>query len=70
MQQPETAVTAPDQVLSTFEVAAELGVSPPTVRALVKTGTLRARRIGKLFKITRADLDAFKATAERRAVAA
>lgn len=61
---------APEESLSTRQVAAELSISPPTVRSLVKSGQLRARRIGKLFKISRADLDAFKHACEQRAVAA
>jgi excisionase family DNA binding protein len=59
-----------DQVLSTFQVARELGVSPPTVRVLAKAGELRARRIGKLFRFARADVELFKQESERRALAA
>lgn len=66
----EQPINQREQILSTFEVAHELGISPPTVRELAKSGQLRARRIGKLFKVTRADLDTFKQTCEARARAA
>jgi excisionase family DNA binding protein len=50
--------------LTPTEVAKELGVTPPTVRAWIASGALRAERTGQLgkriyYKIRREDLDLF-----------
>ena len=45
--------------LTTREVAARLRVSPRTVRWLIRTKQLTARRLGEEFLIERSDLAAF-----------
>jgi excisionase family DNA binding protein len=45
--------------LSSTAVAREIGVSLPTVRALVERGELGAWRIGKCYKFSRASVDEF-----------
>jgi excisionase family DNA binding protein len=47
---------------STEEVAALLGLHVRTVRGYVRDGRLPATRIGKQYRITRDDLDAFTGT--------
>jgi excisionase family DNA binding protein len=46
-------------VLDADEVGALLGCSPWTVRFLHRTGQLPARRVGRLLKWTRADVEAY-----------
>jgi excisionase family DNA binding protein len=46
---------------STAEVAATMRVSNMTVYRLIKSGELRAARIGKSYRITEADVDAYLA---------
>ena len=48
-----------NQLYSTEEVAEQLGLHVRTVRGYVRDGRLRAVRIGKQYRITRADLEAF-----------
>lgn len=47
------------QLYSTEEVAEQLGLHVRTVRGYVRDGRLRAVRIGKQYRITREDLEAF-----------
>jgi len=47
------------QLYSTEEVAEQLGLHVRTVRGYVRDGRLRAVRVGKQYRITRADLEAF-----------
>ncbi|MFC0007596.1 helix-turn-helix domain-containing protein [Micromonospora siamensis] len=47
-----------DDVYSVEQVAALLDLHPRTVRGYIRAGRLRATRIGKQYRITRADLDA------------
>ncbi len=56
--------------LSTFEVAVELNLSPPTVRMLAVSGQLRAWRFGKVYKFSREAVQQFKQSRELRPVAA
>jgi excisionase family DNA binding protein len=56
--------------LSTYEVADELGISPPTVRALVARGAIPAVRYYKRLKFTRRAVDEFKERSQIRALAA
>jgi excisionase family DNA binding protein len=44
--------------LTTRDVARRLGVHPQTVRRWIASGRLPATRIGKDYRISRADLDA------------
>jgi excisionase family DNA binding protein len=46
-------------LLKILEVAAELGLAPKTIRALIKRGDLRGVRIGRLWRVDRDDLDLF-----------
>jgi excisionase family DNA binding protein len=46
--------------LNSPQVAAELGVTEVTVRALVAAGKLTAYRFNRWYKFTREDVDAFK----------
>lgn len=48
-----------DQLLTPEEVADHLRVSRPTVYAWLKMGRLRGLRAGRVWRIRRADLDAF-----------
>ncbi|MBY8875802.1 helix-turn-helix domain-containing protein [Micromonospora sp. PLK6-60] len=47
-----------DDVYSVERAAALLDLHPRTVRGYIRSGRLRATRIGKQYRITRADLDA------------
>jgi excisionase family DNA binding protein len=47
------------ELYSTEEVAEQLGLHVRTVRGYVRDGRLRAVRIGKQYRITREDLEAF-----------
>jgi len=49
------------QFLTPAEVADQLRVSSMTVYRLIKSGELRAARIGKSYRITEADVDAYLA---------
>ena len=49
--------TAPDDLLSTVDVAAELGITVTRVNVLIREGRLKAERIGKVWIIRRGDLD-------------
>jgi excisionase family DNA binding protein len=49
----------PDELLSAEQVAERLGLHVRTVRNYVRDGRLKAVRIGKQYRITRADLAAF-----------
>ena len=57
----------PDELLTVSEVAHELQVIPPTVRAWIQSGALRASRPGngmqpgRTYRVRRMDLDAFVA---------
>lgn len=44
-------------LLSTAEAAAELGISPRRVRALIAAGRLPTTKIGRVHAIERADLE-------------
>ena len=46
-------------LLSVFDVAARLNLHVKTVRSYVREGRLRAVRIGKQYRISRADLESF-----------
>lgn len=48
-----------DRLYSVEEVAERLGLHVRTVRGYVRDGKLPATRIGKQYRITRADLEAF-----------
>lgn len=45
--------------LGTPEVAAELGLSQRSVYAIVNRGELVAYRLGRVYRVRRADLDAY-----------
>ncbi|GAB3082975.1 helix-turn-helix domain-containing protein [Micromonospora schwarzwaldensis] len=51
-----------NDMYSVEQVAARLGLHVRTVRGYIRTGRLPAVRIGKQYRITRADLDAFTGT--------
>jgi excisionase family DNA binding protein len=42
--------------------AAELGVSVPAIHSAIRRGRLDARRLGSIYVIARADLDAYRAS--------
>jgi excisionase family DNA binding protein len=44
---------------SVDQVAGLLGLNPRTVRGYIRKGTLRASKIGKQYRVTQADLEAF-----------
>ena len=47
------------QFMTVAEVAAELNVNETTIYNWLRVGTLRGYRMGALWRIARADLDAF-----------
>ena len=51
------APTLPEDLLTTADAAAELGVTTQRVLFLIAEGRLRAARFGKSWAIRRADLD-------------
>lgn len=57
-------------LLTTPQVAAELGMTEATVRALVKAGRLGAYRFNRWYKFSRAAVDEFKTRCEVRPRAA
>jgi excisionase family DNA binding protein len=52
---------------SVEQVAERLSLHPRTVRGYIRTGRLRAVRIGKQYRISQADLDALTGGAPRKA---
>jgi excisionase family DNA binding protein len=52
-------MTQPPELLSVFDVANRLNLHVKTVRGYVRDGRLKAVRIGKQYRIARADLEAF-----------
>jgi excisionase family DNA binding protein len=52
-------MTQPPELLSVFDVANRLNLHVKTVRGYVREGRLKAIRIGKQYRITRADLESF-----------
>ena len=58
MTSPDHA-EAPDDLLTVDSAATRLQVHPKTVLRFIHDGRLRATRIGKAYRIRRADLDAF-----------
>lgn len=53
-------------MLTTIEVAEQLGVTPRTIQRHIKAEHLKAKRYGRDFLITQEDVDRFKR--ERRTV--
>jgi excisionase family DNA binding protein len=53
--------------LNTPQVAAELGMTPSTLRALVAAGKITAYRFNRWLKFRREDVDEFKERATLRA---
>jgi len=52
-------MTESQELLSVFEIAKRLKLHVKTVRTYVREGRLKAVRIGKQYRIARADLEAF-----------
>jgi len=52
-------MSQPTELLSVFDVAKRLNLHVKTVRGYVRDGRLKAVRIGKQYRIARADLEAF-----------
>jgi excisionase family DNA binding protein len=53
-----------DSMLTPPQVAARLGCTDDTVRAIIRRGELPALMIGKRFKVKAADVDAYLARAQ------
>jgi excisionase family DNA binding protein len=51
---------SPDDLLSTAQAAAELGIKQPRLNVLLNSGRLAAMRVGKVWIIRRGDLDAVR----------
>lgn len=54
-----TSMNQPEELLSIFEIAKRLKLHVKTVRNYVRDGRLKAVRIGKQYRISRADVEAF-----------
>lgn len=52
-------------LVSTADAAAALGVSAKTLRAMIARGDLAATRVGRLWRVARADLDALAGSPAR-----
>jgi excisionase family DNA binding protein len=52
-------MTQPPELLSVFDIAKRLNLHVKTVRGYVRDGRLKAVRIGKQYRIRRADLEEF-----------
>ena len=52
-------MTETPELLSVFDIASRLKLHVKTVRSYVRDGRLKAVRIGKQYRISRADLEAF-----------
>jgi excisionase family DNA binding protein len=52
-------MSRPSELLSVFDVAKRLNLHVKTVRGYVRDGRLKAQRIGKQYRISRSDLEAF-----------
>jgi excisionase family DNA binding protein len=48
-----------EQVYSIEEAARLLRVNPMTIRRLIKKGEIRAQKVGKQYRIPRAEIDKF-----------
>lgn len=48
-----------EQYFTTAEVAKILKLNPFTVLVYIRTGKLRASKVGKSYRITKSDIDAF-----------
>ena len=46
--------------LSTGDAAARLGITSPTVRKLLEDGELRGIRVGRVYRVERASLEAYR----------
>jgi excisionase family DNA binding protein len=57
-----------DHLYTADEVASRLNLHVRTVRRYIRDGQLKAKRIGKEYRITQADLDAFAGNAHATAV--
>jgi excisionase family DNA binding protein len=51
----------PEKLLTVEEVAELLGVHPQTVYELVRSGTLAARKIGRVWRVRPSDVTTFQA---------
>jgi excisionase family DNA binding protein len=61
------AVSKPKEFYSIEEVAELLGVNYQLIYKLVRSGQLPAARIGKVYRVTRSDLDAYIEKSKRHA---
>jgi excisionase family DNA binding protein len=52
-------MSQPTELLSVFEIAKRLNLHVKTIRNYVREGRLKAVRIGKQYRISRADVEAF-----------
>ena len=67
-----TVVPRPnDQLLTVSQVAEQLQVTPQTIRNWIDTGVLAAIRVGRGFRVRRADVDALldRASSDSRSLA-
>jgi excisionase family DNA binding protein len=47
-------------MLTLRQAAAELGITPDTLRQQIKAGALRGRKVGPIWTITRAELERYR----------
>jgi excisionase family DNA binding protein len=58
-------VSEPEELYTVDEAALQLKLHPKTVLRCIRTGRLRAQRIGKAYRIRRADLELFAGVPEK-----
>jgi excisionase family DNA binding protein len=62
-------VTPEERLLTPDEVAGRLGLSPVTVGHMLRAGTLPGQKLGHLWRVRAADLDAYIVEASEAAAA-
>ncbi len=64
---PTATARKPDLFLTIFEAADELKISERSLRSLIATGEVRARRLGKrIVRIPRSEIDRLAAVGSQR----
>jgi excisionase family DNA binding protein len=62
---PSPSRTSPSELMTVEAAAEQLKLHPKTILRFIHEGRLKATRVGKSYRIVRADLDAFSGVPER-----